>query len=327
MKLRRLGSAGPALSAIGLGAGSTTTDFGPRDDAVQIATMQRAIDLGVTFFDTADRYMNGRHERLLGQAIKGRRDRVTIASKFGNLDLPDGKKGYNGRPDFVPKACEASLKQLGVDAIDLYYLHRIDPEVPIEDTVGAMARLVRAGKVRWLGLSEAGPESLRRSCKEHPITALQTEYSLWARDVEDEILPACRELGIGFVPYAPLGRGLLTGNVRSLEDLAAHDIRRKQPRFQPGNIERNLELLKPLETIAAERGVSCAQVALGWLLSRGEDIIPIPGTKQEKYLEQNVAAVELELTRSELELLSGVFKPGARAGERYTPGYFSTLGA
>ncbi len=327
MKLRRLGNAGPVVSAVGLGAGSTTTDFGPRDDAVQIATMQHAIDLGVTFFDTADRYMNGRHERLLGQAIKGRRNEVTIGSKFGNFDLPDGKKGYNGRPDFVPKACEASLKQLGVDVIDLYYLHRIDPEVPIEDTVGAMAQLVRAGKVRWLGLSEAGPKSLRRACKEHPITALQTEYSLWARDVEDEILPACRELGIGFVPYAPLGRGLLTGNVRSLEDFAPHDIRRKHPRFQPGNIERNLELLKPLEKIAAERGVSCAQVALGWLLSRGEDIIPIPGTKQEKYLEQNVAAVELELTPGELELLSDVFKPGARAGERYTPGYFSTLGA
>ena len=327
MKQRRLGKAGPLISAIGLGAGSTTTDFGARDDAVQIATMQRAIDLGVTFFDTADRYMGGRHEQLLGKAIKGRRNQVTIASKFGNLDLPDGKKGYNGRPDYVPKACEASLRQIGVDEIDLYYLHRIDPEVPIEDTVGAMARLVRTGKVRWLGLSEAGPKSLKRACKEHPITALQTEYSLWARDVEDEILPACRELGIGFVPYAPLGRGLLTGNVRSLEDLAPHDVRRKQPRFQPGNIERNLELLKPLEKIAAERGVSCAQVALGWLLSRSEDIIPIPGTKQEKYLEQNVAAVELEFTRSELDLLSDVFRPGARAGERYTPGYFSTLGA
>jgi aryl-alcohol dehydrogenase-like predicted oxidoreductase len=327
VKQRRLGSAGPLVSAIGLGAGSTTTDFGQDDDAVQIATMQRAIDLGVTFFDTADRYLKGRHERLLGQAIKGRRNRVTIASKFGNFDLPDGKKGYNGRPDYVPRACEASLKQMGIDVIDLYYLHRIDPEVPIEETVGAMARLVREGKVRWLGLSEAGPNTLRRACKEHPITALQTEYSLWARDVEDEILPACRELGIGFVPYSPLGRGLLTGRVRSLEDLAPHDMRRKQPRFQPGNIEHNLELVKSLEGVAAERGATSAQVALAWLLSRGEDIVPIPGTKQQKYLKQNIAAVDLQLTGGEIERLCAVFKPGARAGDRYTPGYFSTLGA
>ena len=327
MKQRRLGRAGPVVSAIGLGAGSATTDFGSRDDAVQIATMQRAIHLGISFFDTADRYMEGRHERLLGRAIKGRRDQVVIASKFGNLDLPGGKKGYNGRPDYVPKACAASLKQLGLEVIDLYYLHRIDPEVPIEDTVGAMAELVREGKVRWLGLSEAGPDTLRRACKVHPITALQTEYSLWARDVEDEILPACRELGIGFVPYAPLGRGLLTGNVRKLEDIAPHDLRRRQPRFQPGNLERNLELLKPLEKIAAERGVTPAQAALAWLLSRGEDIVPIPGTKQAKYLEQNVAAADLELAKSDLDLLCSVFTTQTRAGERYEPGYFKTLGA
>jgi aryl-alcohol dehydrogenase-like predicted oxidoreductase len=327
LKQRRLGNAGPVISAIGLGAGSATTDFGDRDDEVQIATIQRAIDLGITFFDTADRYMKGRHERLLGQAIQGRRAQVVIATKFGNFDLPDGSKGYNGRPEHVRAACDASLKQLGVDVIDLYYLHRIDPDVPLEDTVGAMAELVRAGKVRWLGLSEVGANSLRRACQVHPITALQTEYSLWARDVENEILPACRELGIGFVPYAPLGRGLLTGKVRRLEDIAAHDLRRKQPRFQPGNLERNLELLKPLEAIAAKRGVSAAQVALAWLLSRGEDIMPIPGTKQEKYLEQNVAAVDLVLERKEIDLLSAVFSPGARAGDRYAPGYFSTLGA
>ena len=327
MKLRRLGSAGPVVSAIGLGQGSATTDFGERDDAVQIATMHRAMDLGVNFFDTADRYMDGRHERLLGQAIRGRRDKVVIASKFGNLDLPGGKKGYNGRPDYVPKACDASLKQLGVDVIDLYYLHRIDPEVPIEDTVGAMAGLVRAGKVRWLGLSEAGADSLRRACKVHPITALQTEYSLWARDVEDEILPACRELGIGFVPYAPLGRGLLAGSVRKLDDIAPHDLRRRQPRFQPGNLERNLELLKPLEEIAAGRGATTAQVALAWLLARGEDIVPIPGTKQQKYLEQNVAALDLELGHDEIEQLSTVFTTQTRAGDRYAPGYFKTLGA
>jgi aryl-alcohol dehydrogenase-like predicted oxidoreductase len=327
MKYRQLGVNGPAVSAIGLGAGSATTDFGERDDQVQIETMQRAVDLGVTFFDTADRYMKGRHEGLLGRALKGRRDKVIVASKFGNFDLPGGKKGYNGKPEYVPQACDASLKNLGVDYIDLYYLHRIDPEVPVEDTVGAMAELARKGKVRWLGLSEAGPKSLARACKVHPIAALQTEYSLWARDVEDEILPACRELGIGFVPYAPLGRGLLTGNVRSLDDIAPHDLRRLQPRFQPGNLEHNLELLKPLDQIAAAHAVTKAQVALAWLLAQGEDIVPIPGTKQQKWLEQNVAAVELTLTREERGLLAATFKPGARAGERYTPGYFTTLGA
>jgi aryl-alcohol dehydrogenase-like predicted oxidoreductase len=327
MKYRRLGGGGPLVSAIGLGAGSTTTDFGERDDQVQIATMQRAVDLGVNFFDTADRYMKGRHEHLLGKALKGRRDRVILATKFGNFDLPGGKKGYNGRPDYVPQACDASLRNLGVDYIDLYYLHRIDPDVPIEETVGAMAALVRQGKVRWLGLSEAGPKSLERASKVHPITALQTEYSLWARDVEEEILPACRRLGIGFVPYSPLGRGLLTGSVRSLDDIAPHDLRRKQPRFQPGNLERNLELLKPLEEIAAAHNATKAQVALAWLLAQGDDIVPIPGTKQQKWLEQNVAAVDLRLGNPELDILKRTFAPGARAGERYTPGYFVTLGA
>ena len=327
MKYRKLGARGPAVSAIGLGAGSATTHFGSRDDEVQIETMQRALDLGVTFFDTADRYMRGRHEHLLGRALKGRRSEADLASKFGNFDLPDGRKGYNGRPEYVPQACDASLRNLGVDYIDLYYLHRIDPEVPIEDTVGAMAELVRQGKVRWLGLSEAGPGSLERACKVHPIAALQTEYSLWARDVEDAILPACRKLGIGFVPYSPLGRGLLTGTVRSLEDIAPNDLRRRQPRFQPGNLERNLELLKPLERIAAARGVATAQVALAWLLAQGDDIVPIPGTKQQKWLEQNVAATDLALTGDEVDLLEKTFEPGARAGERYSPGYFVTLGA
>ena len=327
MKYRKLGARGPTVSAIGLGAGSATTHFGSRDDQVQIETMLRALDLGVTFFDTADRYMKGRHEHLLGRALRARRGEAVLASKFGNFDLPDGRKGYNGRPEYVPQACEASLKNLGVDYVDLYYLHRIDPEVPIEDTVGAMARLVQQGKVRWLGLSEAGPGSLERACKVHPITALQTEYSLWARDVEEAILPACRKLGIGFVPYSPLGRGLLTGTVRSLDDIAPHDLRRRQPRFQPGNMERNLELLKPLEEIAAARGVTQAQVALAWLLAQGEDIVPIPGTKQQKWLEQNVSAVEINLNQTELEILAATFKPGARAGERYTPGYFTTLGA
>jgi aryl-alcohol dehydrogenase-like predicted oxidoreductase len=264
---------------------------------------------------------------LLGRALKGRRDQVILASKFGNFDQPGGRKGYNGKPEYVPQACEASLKNLGVDCIDLYYLHRIDPAVLLEDTVGAMARLVREGKVRWLGLSEAGPGSLERACKVHPIAALQTEYSLWARDVEAAILPACRRLGIGFVPYAPLGRGLLAGNVRSLDDIAPHDLRRLQPRFQPGNLERNLELLKPLEAIAAAHDATKAQIALAWLLTQGEDIVPIPGTKQQKWLEQNVAALKINLDQAQLDVLADTFKSGARAGERYTPGYFTTLGA
>src|SRR6266513_2486197 len=290
MKYRKLGQHGPTVSVVGLGAGSATTNFGERDDEVQIATVHRAMDLGVTLFDTADRYMKGRHARMLGRALKGRRDKLVVCSKFGNIDNPDGTKAYNGRPEYVRSACEGSLAQLGIETIDLYYLHRIDPEVPIEDTVGAMAGLVKAGKVRFLGLSEAGPKSLARACKIHPITALQTEYSLWARDVEDEILPACRELGIGFVAYSPLGRGLLTGNIRKIDDIAA-------------------------------------QVALAWLFSRGDDVFPIPGTKQEKWLEQNVAAVDLALDPGEIETLSSAFRPGARAGERYDPGYFVTLGA
>jgi len=271
--------------------------------------------------------MKGRHERMLGRALKGRRERAVVCSKFGNIDKPDGTKAYNGRPEYVRSACEASLKQLGIETIDLYYLHRIDPEVPIEETVGAMAELAKAGKVRYLGLSEAGPKSLERACKIHPIVALQTEYSLWARDVEPEILPACRRLGIGFVAYSPLGRGLLTGTVKKIEDIAPHDIRRKQPRFRAGNFERNLALVKTIEVIAKKRGFAPAQVSLAWLLAQGEDIVPIPGTKQKKWLEQNVAAVELELDSEDIEILSLAFRPGARAGERYDPGYFVTLGA
>ena len=327
MKYRRLGKNGPTVSAIGLGAGSATTNFGERDDEVQIATLHRAMDLGVTLFDTADRYMKGRHERLLGRALKGRRDKAVICTKFGNIDNPDGSKSYNGRPEYVRSACDASLAQLGIETIDLYYLHRIDPDVPIEETVGAMAQLVKAGKVHYLGLSEAGPGSLARACRVHPIAALQTEYSLWARDIEEAILPACRQLGIGFVAYSPLGRGLLTGKLRKIGDIAPHDIRRKQPRFRAGNFEKNLELIKPLEAIAAKRGATPAQVALAWLLSQGQDIFPIPGTKQEKWLEQNVAAVEIALDPQEIDTLSAAFRPGARAGERYDPGYFVTLGA
>ena len=326
LEKRRLGNSGLMVSAVGVGMGSTTTDFGAEDDAVQIATMRRALDLGVTFFDTADRYLNGRHERLLGEAVKGRRDAVIIASKFGNFDLEGGKKGYNGRPEYVPQACDASLKRLGMDVIDLYYLHRVDPEVPIEDTVGAMAALVKKGKVRYLGLCEAGRQSLSRAFKVHPIAAMQTEYSLWARDVEPAILPACREFDVAFVPYAPLGRGLLTGTVRRLDDIAPDDKRRRQPRFQPGNLERNLELLKPVEAIATAHAATTAQVALAWLFAQGKDIIPIPGTKQQKYLEQNVAALALKLAPTELALLAETFRPGARAGDRYTPGTFEMLG-
>jgi aryl-alcohol dehydrogenase-like predicted oxidoreductase len=327
MKYRKLGKYGPTVSAIGLGAGSATTNFGERDDEVQIETVHRAMDLGVTLFDTADRYMKGRHERMLGRALVGRRDKAIVCSKFGNIDNPDGSKAYNGRPEYVRQACDSSLKQLGIETIDLYYLHRIDPDVPIEETVGAMAGLVKAGKVRYLGLSEAGPKSLVRASKVHPITALQTEYSLWARDVEAEILPACRELGIGFVAYSPLGRGLLTGNIKKIEDIAPHDIRRKQPRFRPGNFEKNLVLVKTIEAVAAKRGVASAQVALAWLLSRGDNVFPIPGTKQQKWLEQNVAAVDLALAPKEIEQLDQTFRPGARAGDRYDPGYFVTLGA
>ncbi len=322
---RRLGQ-GLVVSAIGLGQGSSTTDFGARDDAEQIATIRRALDLGVSFLDTSDAYARGHHEELIGQAIAGRRNQVVIASKFGNLDLPGGGKGYNGRPDYVPQACDASLERLGVDVLDLYYLHRIDPDVPIEETIGAMAELVRVGKVRHLGLSEAGPSTLRRASRIHPITVLQTEYSLWSRHVEAEILPACRELGIGFVAYAPLGRGLLTGNIRRLEDIAPHDRRRIHPRFHAGNLERNLELVKSMEAIAASRGATAAQLALAWLLNCGDDIVPIPGTKQRRFLEDNVAAVDLALDPDELHVLSEVFRPDAVAGERYPPGYFRTLG-
>ena len=327
MKTRALGRSGLVVSAIGLGLGSATTNFGERDDDEQIATMRRALDRGVTFFDTSDAYSGGRHEELIGRAIQGRRHEVVLATKFGNLDLPGGKKGYNGRPEYVPRACEASLRRLGVDVIDLYYLHRIDPEVPIEETVGAMAQLVRAGKVRYLGLSEAGPTSLELANRNYPMAALQTEYSLWSRHVEAEILPACRRLGIGFVAYSPLGRGLLTGNIRKLDDIAPHDRRRIHPRFHAGNLERNLELVQSLDRMGAAHGLSAAQVALAWLLSRGDDVVPIPGTKQQRYLDANAAATEVALPAEELQHLSDVFRPEAVAGERYPPGYFKTLGA
>src|SRR5882762_10179377 len=326
MKYRKLGKNGPTVSAIGLGAGSATTNFGERDDEVQIATVHRAMDLGVTLFDTADRYMKGRHERVLGRALKGRRDKLIVCSKFGNIDNPDGSKAYNGKPEYVRSACEASLKQLGLETIDLYYLHRIDPDVPIEDTVGAMAGLVRAGKVRYLGLSEAGPETLRRACRIHPIAALQSEYSLWSRDVEDGPLPACRELGIGFVAYSPLGRGFLTGQVKRFEDLAPDDWRRGSPRFQGENFAKNLELLRHVEQIAAEKKCTPSQLALAWVLSRGQDIVPIFGTKRRKYLLENIAALKIQLTEQDLRRLDELAPKGAAAGERYAPALMQYIG-
>ena len=326
MRQRRLGDL--TVSALGLGCMGMSDFYAGRDEAEAVATIHRALDLGVTFLDTADMYGVGRNEELVGRAIRGRRDQVVVATKFGNVRAPDGAfLGIDGRPDYVRQACEASLRRLGVETIDLYYQHRVDPNTPIEETVGAMAELVRAGKVRHLGLSEAGPQTIRRAHAVHPIAALQTEYSLWSREPEGEILNTVRELGIGFVPYAPLGRGLLTGNVRSLDDIAPHDLRRLQPRFQPGNLERNLELLKPLDAIVAAHGATKAQIALAWLLAQCEDVVPIPGTKQQKWLEQNVAAVSLSLSERELGVLADTFKPGTRAGERYTPGYFTTLGA
>lgn len=319
MRFRRLGLHGPRVSAIGLGRGSRPLRPGDPLQPEFDATVRRAVELGVNFFDTADGYWGGQHELLLGQAIRDFRGEVLIASKFGNVDLPGGGKAVNGRPEYVMQACEASLRRLGVETIDLYYVHRVDRSVPIEETIGAMVRLKEQGKVRHLGLCEASAETLRRAHAVHPLAALQSEYSLWYRGVEEEILPLCRELGIGFVPYAPLGRGLLTGRIRSVDDLPPGDRRRTHPRFLPGNLERNVALVRSLEAVAARRGATAAQVALAWLLAQGEDIVPIPGTNRVSNLEQNVAAVEIALSQEELRELAEVFAPGAGAGERYDP--------
>lgn len=324
MKQRRLGKDGPLVSAIGLGCSGMSGDYGVPDDAESIATVHRAIDLGLTLLDTSDAYSAGRNETLVGQAIKGRRDKVFLATKFGNIRGPNGERGgVNGHPDYVPVACEASLKRLGVDVIDLFYQHRIDRNVPIEDTIGAMGRLVEQGKVRYLGLCEAGPQTIRRAHKVHPLAALETEYSLWTRDVEAEILPTLRELGISLVPYSPLGRGFLSGAFAQRDDLIATDRRHAHPRFQEGNFEQNLQLLSPLKAIAADKGCTMAQVALAWLLAQGEDgedgedIVPIPGTKRRTYLEQNIAATEISLSGAEIDALATGFPPDAAAGLRY----------
>ena len=319
MRRRKLGKE-LAASALGLGCMGMSEFYGPGDETESIATIHRAIGLGVDFLDTADMYGTGRNEELVGRALRGRRGEVVLATKFGNVRGPKGEfLGVNGRPEYVRQACDASLQRLGVEVIDLYYQHRVDAKTPIEDTVGAMAELVRAGKVRYLGMSEAAPATLRRACAVHPIAALQTEYSLWTRDPEGEILAACRELNVGFVAYSPLGRGFLTGRFKKPEELSDDDFRRYHPRFEGENFQSNQRLVEAVEQIAREKGCTPAQVALAWVLGRGEDIVPIPGTKRLRYLEENVKALDVRLEAGEVSRLDAVFPKGAAAGERYHP--------
>lgn len=319
MQHRQLGRQALRVSALGLGCMGMSEFYGSTDDELSIRTIHRALDLGIDFLDTADMYGMGHNEELVGRAIRDRRDKVVLATKFGNVRGPDGSfQGVNGSPKYVREACEASLKRLGVDTIDLYYQHRVDPDTPIEDTIGAMADLVKAGKVRFLGLSEAAPQTIRRAHAVHPISALQTEYSLWTRDVEAEILPLCRELGIGFVAYSPLGRGFLTGRIRTLQDLEKGDSRRDRfPRFQEENLRHNLEIIQALEAIAAEKGCSLAQLSLAWLLARGQEIVPIAGTKHPRYIEENIRALSVNLNPADLDRIDRVAPPGAAKGQRY----------
>jgi len=320
MQTRALGRNQLSVSALGLGCMSMSEFYGPSYEAESLATIQRAFELGIDFLDTADMYGIGRNEELVGKAVRGRRERVVIATKFGILRSKDGGRlGISGKPDYVRSACEASLARLGVGVIDLYYQHRVDPATPIEETVGAMADLVKQGKVRFLGLSEASPATIRRAHAVHPIAALQSEYSLWSRDPEDELLPTCRELGIGFVPYSPLGRGFLTGQIKRFEDLAADDFRRFNPRFQGDNFQRNLDLVRRVEEMARDKGCTPSQLALAWVLAQGPDVVPIPGTTRRKHLEENVGALEVKLTAQDLARIDEVAPKGAAAGERYAP--------
>jgi len=329
MKTRKLGKDGPAVSMLGLGCMGMTGIYGEANESESIATIHRSIDLGASLIVTSDAYGAGSNEELVGRAIKGKRNQVMLASKFGNMGLsgfklPEGMSG--GHPGYVSLACDASLKRLGVEVIDIYGLHRVDPKVPIEDTVGAMKRLIDQGKVRYLALSEAGAATLRRANKVHPIAALETEYSLWSRDVEKEILPACRELSVSFMAYSPLGRGFLTATIKTLDALQQKDRRRDHPRFNPENLKHNIELLQPLESIAAVHKSTPAQIALAWVLAQGEDIVPIPGTKRRTYLEQNVAAAEIALSAAEVAQLAKAFPPGIASGTRYPEKQLAALG-
>jgi aryl-alcohol dehydrogenase-like predicted oxidoreductase len=319
MHLRTLGTQGLTVSSMGLGCMGMSEFYGPGDEAESLATIHRALELGINFLDTADMYGPFTNEELVGRAIRGRRDRFVIATKFGIVRDPTNpmNRSINGRPDYVRAACDSSLKRLGIDTIDLYYQHRVDPSTPIEDTAGAMAGLVREGKVRYLGLSEAAPRTIRRAHAVHPISALQTEYSLWSRDPEDEILATTRELGIGFVPYSPLGRGFLTGQIRSFEDLAADDFRRISPRFQGENFAKNIELVDRVEAMAKEKGCTASQLALAWVMAQGDDVVPIPGTKRRKYIEENARAADIRLSAEDLKRLDEVAPRGAAAGMRY----------
>ena len=319
MQQRKLGTQGLVVSEIGLGCMGMSEAYGPRDDDESIATIHRAIEVGINFFDTSDIYGPRTNEVLVGKALRRFRDKVVIATKFGIVREDTGAdRGLNGRPEYVRSSCDASLQRLGIDTIDLYYQHRVDPNTPIEDTIGAMAELVRAGKVRYLGLSEAAPATIRRAHAVHPISALQTEYSLWSRDPEDEILPTIRDLGVGFVPYSPLGRGLLTAQIKAPEDLAPDDWRRTSPRFMGENFQRNLDTVRKIEEIAARKGCAPSQLALAWVLAQGDDMAPIPGTKRLKYLEENVASLNVQLTTADLAEIDAVAPRGVVAGDRYT---------
>ncbi len=321
-----LGQQGLLVSRLGLGCMGMSEFYGDRDEQESLRTLDAALDSGITFFDTADMYGNGENEQFISPFIRQHRNEVVIATKFGNVRGEDGSYlGISGKPEYVREACEKSLKRLGVDTIDLYYQHRVDPNVPIEETIGAMGELVREGKVRYLGMSEAAPETIRRAHAVFPITALQTEYSLWSRDVEDEILPVCRELGIGFVPYSPLGRGFLTGQIRSFDDLAEDDFRRFSPRFQGENFQKNLDLVDRIREIASEKNCAPSQLALAWLLAQGDDIVPIPGTKKSKYLLENAGAVNVKLTKEELQRIDAAAPKGSAAGERYEQNGMKTL--